>query len=65
VGRLEEAFEAVFRGGRFDQGDFAGFTSQESSNLVWGGIKYLESGELGPVTHVEAEPSHARAGTRR
>jgi glycerol-3-phosphate dehydrogenase len=32
-----------------DQGDFAGFTSQESSNLVWGGIKYLESGELGLV----------------
>ena len=29
-----------------DQGDFAGMTSQESSNLVWGGIKYLESGEL-------------------
>jgi len=26
-----------------DKGDFAGFTSQESSNLVWGGIKYLES----------------------
>ena len=33
----------------FDQGDFAGFTSQESSNLVWGGIKYLESGEIGLV----------------
>jgi len=32
-----------------DQGDFAHFTSQESSNLVWGGIKYLESGELGLV----------------
>src|SRR5262245_30200623 len=32
-----------------DQGDFAGFTSQESSNLVWGGIKYLESGEVGLV----------------
>ena len=29
-----------------DRGDFAGFTSQESSNLVWGGIKYLESCEL-------------------
>ena len=29
-----------------DQGDFASMTSQESSNLVWGGIKYLESGEL-------------------
>jgi glycerol-3-phosphate dehydrogenase len=29
-----------------DKGDFAGFTSQESSNLVWGGIKYLESFEF-------------------
>ena len=26
-----------------DQGDFAGMTSQESSNLAWGGIKYLEN----------------------
>jgi glycerol-3-phosphate dehydrogenase len=26
-----------------DKGDFAGFTSQHSSNLIWGGIKYLES----------------------
>jgi glycerol-3-phosphate dehydrogenase len=26
-----------------DRGDFAGLTSQESSNLAWGGIKYLES----------------------
>jgi len=33
-----------------DRADFAGFTSQHSSNLVWGGIKYLESGELGLVT---------------
>ena len=32
-----------------DRGDFAGFTSQESSNLVWGGIKYLEGFELGLV----------------
>jgi glycerol-3-phosphate dehydrogenase len=29
-----------------DRGDFAGFTSQHSSNLIWGGIKYLETGEL-------------------
>ena len=29
-----------------DQGDFASFTSQESSNLVWGGIKYLQSYEF-------------------
>jgi len=28
-----------------DQRDFAGFTSQQSSNLAWGGIKYLESGD--------------------
>ena len=26
-----------------DRGDFAGFTSQESSNLAWGGIKYMET----------------------
>lgn len=32
-----------------DRGDFAGSTSQESSNLVWGGIKYMESGEFGLV----------------
>ncbi|MGB5811184.1 MAG: glycerol-3-phosphate dehydrogenase/oxidase [Polyangiales bacterium] len=29
-----------------DRGDFANFTSQASSNLVWGGFKYLESYEL-------------------
>jgi len=29
-----------------DRGDFAHFTSQASSNLVWGGFKYLESYEL-------------------
>ncbi len=32
-----------------DRGDFAGFTSQQSSNLAWGGIKYMESYELGLV----------------
>jgi len=32
-----------------DRGDFAGTTSQESSNLAWGGIKYMESFELGLV----------------
>ena len=32
-----------------DQGDFAGLTSQESSNLVWGGIKYLENGDVALV----------------
>jgi glycerol-3-phosphate dehydrogenase len=29
-----------------DRGDFGSFTSQESSNLVWGGFKYLENFEL-------------------
>jgi alpha-glycerophosphate oxidase/glycerol-3-phosphate dehydrogenase len=29
-----------------DAGDFAGGVSSNSSNLAWGGIKYLESGEL-------------------
>jgi glycerol-3-phosphate dehydrogenase len=32
-----------------DRGDFAGGTSQESSTLVWGGIKYLENLEFGLV----------------
>ncbi|MCP4829900.1 MAG: FAD-dependent oxidoreductase, partial [Proteobacteria bacterium] len=32
-----------------DSRDFAGFTSSESSNLIWGGIKYLESLEVGLV----------------
>jgi glycerol-3-phosphate dehydrogenase len=32
-----------------DRGDFAGVTSQQSSNLAWGGIKYMESYELGLV----------------
>ncbi|HIA02674.1 MAG TPA: FAD-dependent oxidoreductase [Myxococcales bacterium] len=32
--------------GLIDQGDFSGGTSQESSNLAWGGIKYLENFEF-------------------
>jgi glycerol-3-phosphate dehydrogenase len=32
-----------------DRGDFASVTSQSSSNLAWGGIKYLESYEFGLV----------------
>lgn len=32
-----------------DQGDFGSLTSQESSNLVWGGIKYMENMEFGLV----------------
>jgi glycerol-3-phosphate dehydrogenase len=40
------------RVGLVDQRDFAGFTSEQSSNLVWGGIKYLENYELGLVRHL-------------
>ncbi len=39
-------------GGRvalLDRGDFAGGVSSSSSNLAWGGIKYLESGDLALV----------------
>lgn len=32
--------------GLIDRGDFGSVTSQASSNLVWGGIKYLENYEL-------------------
>ncbi|MEZ5584876.1 MAG: hypothetical protein R3F37_20800 [Candidatus Competibacteraceae bacterium] len=32
-----------------DKGDFAGFTSMQSSNLVWGSIKYMESYDFGLV----------------
>jgi glycerol-3-phosphate dehydrogenase len=32
-----------------DERDFAGFTSQESSNMVWGGIKYLQTLEFSLV----------------
>jgi glycerol-3-phosphate dehydrogenase len=32
-----------------ERNDFASSTSQESSNLIWGGIKYLESYEIGLV----------------
>src|SRR5947209_13566053 len=32
-----------------DRGDFASVTSQQSSNLAWGGIKYLETFEFGLV----------------
>jgi len=35
--------------GLIDKGDFAGETSANSSNLAWGGIKYLESHEYGLV----------------
>ncbi len=35
--------------GLIDRGDFGGETSQASSNLVWGGFKYLENYEFGLV----------------
>jgi glycerol-3-phosphate dehydrogenase len=35
--------------GLIDRTDFAGTTSEQSSNLAWGGIKYLESYEFGLV----------------
>jgi glycerol-3-phosphate dehydrogenase len=35
--------------GLIDSRDFAEFTSQHSSNLVWGGIKYMESYGFGLV----------------
>lgn len=41
-----------------DKGDFAGFTSQESSNLVWGGIKYLEGLEFGLVRKLCMSRNH-------
>lgn len=41
-----------------DKGDFAGFTSQESSNLVWGGIKYLEGLEFGLVNKLCKSRNH-------
>ncbi len=41
-----------------DRGDFAGFTSQSSSNLVWGGIKYLESFEFTLVRKLCVSRNH-------
>jgi len=38
--------------GLIDSRDFAGFTSQQSSNLVWGGIKYMETYEFGLVNNL-------------
>lgn len=35
-----------------DKNDFASATSQESSNLIWGGIKYLENYEFRLVRHL-------------
>ncbi len=41
-----------------DRGDFAGETSQHSSNLAWGGIKYLESYEFGLVRKLCISRNH-------
>jgi glycerol-3-phosphate dehydrogenase len=51
-GGINGAVSAAVLAGRgasvalIDRGDFGAFTSQESSNLVWGGFKYLEGYEL-------------------
>lgn len=41
-----------------DQKDFASLTSQESSNLAWGGIKYLETLEFGLVRKLCMSRNH-------
>jgi glycerol-3-phosphate dehydrogenase len=41
-----------------DKGDFAGFTSSNSSNLAWGGIKYLESYEYTLVNKLCRSRNH-------
>ena len=41
-----------------DRGDFAGFTSQESSNLAWGGIKYLETFDFALVRELCLSRNH-------
>jgi glycerol-3-phosphate dehydrogenase len=46
------------RVGLIDRGDFAGVTSQHSSNLAWGGIKYMESFEFGLVRKLCVSRNH-------
>src|SRR6187397_3445332 len=41
-----------------DKSDFASFTSQQSSNLAWGGIKYMESFEFGLVRKLCKSRNH-------
>ncbi len=41
-----------------EQRDFAGFTSQQSSNLAWGGIKYLESQDFRLVRELCLSRNH-------
>ena len=40
-----------------DRGDFGSFTSQASSNLVWGGFKYLEGYEIPLVRKLSVSPN--------
>jgi glycerol-3-phosphate dehydrogenase len=46
------------RVGLVDRSDFASGTSQQSSNLAWGGIKYMESCELGRVPKLCGSRNH-------
>ncbi|MFO7910094.1 MAG: glycerol-3-phosphate dehydrogenase/oxidase [Halomonas sp.] len=46
------------RVGLIDRGDFAGSTSMHSSNLVWGGIKYMESKDFGLVRKLCKSRNH-------
>lgn len=41
-----------------DRRDFAGFTSQQSSNLIWGGIKYLENRDFALVRKLCLSRNH-------
>ncbi|MCE9683902.1 glycerol-3-phosphate dehydrogenase/oxidase [Halomonas alkalisoli] len=41
-----------------DRGDFAGSTSMQSSNLVWGGIKYMESHDYALVRKLCKSRNH-------
>jgi glycerol-3-phosphate dehydrogenase len=41
-----------------DRRDFAGFTSQQSSNLIWGGIKYLENQDYALVRKLCLSRNH-------
>src|SRR5215831_11495482 len=41
-----------------EKGDFASFTSQQSSNLAWGGIKYMETFEFALVRKLCLSRNH-------
>src|SRR5271155_4222141 len=41
-----------------DRGDFAGLTSMNSSNLAWGGIKYLETADFALVRKLCMSRNH-------